>query len=101
MELLTIQHDNILNTVDSNHMTATTPTPRPRNLEEVMTTFGDVLDGTLGLMRRDVHLDINENAKPTVMHATMTSTSSNQTKIETRAGATNSKACNYRSPGTD
>ena len=63
MELLTIQHDNILNTVvESNQTTMTTPTPHLSNLEEVMTTFGDIFDGT-----GDVHLEINENAKPTVM----------------------------------
>ena len=68
VELLTIQHDNILNTVvESSQTTMTTPTSHLSNLEEVMTTFGDIFDGTLGHMRGDVHLEINENAKPTVM----------------------------------
>ena len=68
MELLTIQHDNILNFVaESNQPNNSTPSPCPSNLEEVMTIFGDIFDGTLGHMRGDVHLEIDENAKPTVM----------------------------------
>ena len=68
MELLTIQHDNILNFVaESNQSNNSTPSPRPSNLEEVMTIFGDIFDGTLVHMRGDVHLEIDENAKPTVM----------------------------------
>ena len=68
MELLTIQHDNILNFVaESNQPNNSTPSPRPSNLEEVMTIFGDIFDGTLVHMRGDVHLEIDENAKPTVM----------------------------------
>ena len=67
MELLTIQHDNILNFVaESNQPNNSTP-PCLSNLEEVMTIFGDIFDGTLGHMQGDVYLEIDENAKPTVM----------------------------------
>ncbi len=88
MKLLTIQHANILNIVEeSNQTTMTTITPHLSKLEEVMTTFGDIFDATLGHMRGDVHLEINENANEKAnSHATMTSTRSNQAKIEAKAG---------------
>ena len=68
MELLTIQHDNILNSVaENNQPISSTTSPCPSNFEEVMTIFGDIFDGKLGHMRGDVHLVIVENDKPTVM----------------------------------
>ena len=68
MELLTIQHHNILNSVaKSNQPNSSTPSPCPSNFEEVMTTFGNIFDGKLGHMQGDVHLVIDENAKPTIM----------------------------------
>ena len=65
MELLTVQHDNILNITEKTETKeCRITTSYPTNLEQVMSSYGD---GGWGRMEGDADLEINENAQPRVM----------------------------------
>lgn len=67
MDLLTVQYENILNTVTHNKPEQKEVNNCRGDLESVMESYADVFDESLGSMEGKVHLEINPNARPVIM----------------------------------